>query len=162
MTRHKRGQNRKVLKHLKSTLTRNNNVTDRMDKENFVRKNFSTTTTSKAFMNVSNDQHADQHLPYYSIFKGRVSRQINSTLSLYSVLSKTEAGPWSENNSSPINSPSSIAELVMKGGIDKTLVQVTTAKPTIIIYPTGNFNIIICILIIIINFYERRSTYYHY
>ena len=36
-----------------------------------------------------------------------------------------------------IATSSSIAELVMKGELDNSLSRVTTARPTIIIYPTG-------------------------
>lgn len=42
-----------------------------------------------------------------------------------------------------IATSSSIAELVMKGELDNSLSRVTTARPTIIIYPTGNSNDII-------------------
>ena len=50
---------------------------------------------------------------------------------------KSEFHPTQQNTSKIIKPRSSIAELVMKGEIDHSLGRVTTARPTIVIYPTG-------------------------
>ena len=64
---------------------------------------------------------------------------MKSSNQIYVNSNKSEFRPMAAN-SSTINKPSSsIAELVMKGEIDHSLARVTTGRPTIVIYPTGNF-----------------------
>ena len=140
MTRHKRGQNKKQQNKNKTRI----DVTETMANKNFVDAYF---TTTPLVDHMSNDQYSDPRLPYYSDLKVTTTQKINSNSSLTHASLRGEAKsivvesnksfrPNIQNNSL-VNSPSSIAELVMKGEIDDPLARVTTARPTIIIYPTG-------------------------
>ena len=65
-------------------------------------------------------------------------KDIDDGSSLYVNSNKSEFRPIAVNSSTIDTPRSSIAELVMKGEIDHSLARVTTGRPTIIIYPTGN------------------------
>ena len=161
MTRHKRGQNRQQKNHNKNSPINSLNEKIVADKKYFPDDYFSSngvsgqgglsSYVSKQF----NDDHYD--VTQSNIFnhkQGRQRRQMNSNFSqpssfsankidfdgsIYVSSNKSEFRPMAAN-SSTINKPSSsIAELVMKGEIDHSLARVTTGRPTIVIYPTGNF-----------------------
>ena len=141
MTRHKRGQN-KNQQHKSKTRY---DVSETMPKKNFVDAYY---TTTPLVDHMSKDRYSGrrQLLPYYDYLKDTTTK-INSNASLKqaslrgednSIAVKADKSfrPKTQNNSI-IDGPSSIAELVMKGEIDNPLARVTTARPTIIIYPTG-------------------------
>ena len=138
MPSHKRDQNNK-----KQDKTSYEHVTETMaDNNNFVDAYFTTTpiVDQKSKLRQYNRDH---HLSYFSDPKDTTRRiTSNSSLSHSSLRGENTSIVVNSNihvrpNTSIINSPSSIAELVMKGEIDNPLVRVTTARPTIIIYPTG-------------------------
>ena len=150
MARKKRGQNRKQQQHRKKNNNNNkarSDLVDIMDGRKF-EEDYFTTTTPVVVESASHDQYAFGQFPdtkrktnFSLSYKSYYNEGINSI----SDNIKQSFRPKLQNNSI-INKPqsSSIAELVMKGEIDHSLARVTTARPTIIIYPTGIFIIIIC------------------
>ena len=139
MARHKRRQNKKDQHKNKKI----NDVAKTIDKQNFPGAYFSTTSL---FDHMSKDSFGDDQLPYYGYLKDTTT-EINSNSTLHRASLKEEDNPSVVNsnksfhpklqNSSIINSPRSITHLIMKGDQDNPLVRVATARPTIIIYPTG-------------------------
>ena len=161
MTRHRRGQNRKQRLNNKNSTINSFNDSNIVDKKYFPDDHFVNNENGdfQRFSDILPKQLNQFHNEFisqssFSLKTGikRHRRQMNSNFSAPSSSStnqikvdnlisfnsnKSEFHPIQQNTSKIIKPRSSIAELVMKGEIDHSLGRVTTARPTIVIYPTG-------------------------
>lgn len=167
MTRHRRRQYQKQQRNYKNRAINNFNDENIMDKKYIPDDHFEINNKSdpRGFVykgskqSYIDDYNFAPYNPYNNFNLGdgtkRQRRQMSSNFSLSSSVSpnkkgivdgsslyvnsnKSEFRPIPVNRSTIDAPSSSIAELVMKGEIDHSLARVTTGRPTIIIYPTGN------------------------
>ena len=166
MTRHRRGPNRKLRLNNKNSTINSFNDENIVDKKYFPDDHFVNNENRdfQRFSDILPKQLNHFHNEFISQSSFRLKtgikrhrRQMNSNFSVPSSSStnqievdnlisfnsnKSEYRPIQQNTSKIIKPRSSIAELVMKGEIDHSLGRVTTARPTIVIYPTGSTGLI--------------------